>query len=536
MKKLVIHIVCVLMSMTGFAQTASIPDPNFFNFLKNNYPQTINASDQLIISAAAQITGTISCGSLSITNLEGIQYFSQIIKFSAIHNDIVSIPSLLPMTNLESVHLYDNKLIAVPSFVGMQKLKTVLLYDNQLTQMPLFGNNPIIEEIIISRNNISTISSLSDVPSLLKLDIGENKLTMLPDVSSNINLKELICWSNKLTTLPSLHNLASLTRLNAGKNKLNQTPDLSGNPLLSILALDNNLLTTMPNIIGFSNLTSVKIYNNYLTFEDLLPYASMSNFSSVYTYSPMLTVKGDTVDAYYDESIVVHSNIDTVLTNVTYDWYEGVTSIGSSLLDAVSIIQASGAGISVRYVYVKLTHAAFPNLILKSDSIVVNFNPCPVSANVSYVTLKKECSNVGEINISVQGYVAPNTNYTIKSISFGSSENNASGFFMGLIDTAYALKINFSSTCILNYTPTLKLPIESCKDVFITPNNDGDMDTYLITGSGSAVIYDKNGNVVKMVTLPYVWDGSGKQGIVAPGYYIVVVNGGNDRITISVLY
>lgn len=534
MKKFIIHIVFILLSFVGYGQV-TIPDAVFLNFLKDAYPQTINASDQLIISAAAQVTSNISCTNQGVTNLEGIQYFSNVTKINFSNNDIVSIPSLLPMTKLETVHLYDNKLTSVPSFVGIQNLKTVLLYENDLTQMPLFGNNPIIEEIILHKNNISTITSLSGVPSLLKFDIGENKITQLPDLSSNVNLEELICWSNQLTALPSLSNLEHLTRLNAGKNKLTQTPDLSANTQLSILALDNNLLTTIPDITAFSNLTNVKLYNNYFTFEDLLPYSSLPNFLSIYVYSPQLSVGGDTTDAYYNESVTVHSNIDNSVPNVTYDWYEGATNIGGPT-DAVAISETSGSGITKRYLYAELTHLSIPGLTIITDTFLVRFNPCPVAADISYAASKTDCGNSGSVEVMVAAYAPPSTTYILTSTSLGTNEYYNSNKITGLSDTAYSLQVNFTASCFVNYTAPIKMPAVDCNEVFMTPNNDGDMDSYLFTGKGSLVIYDKYGKEVKRANLPYDWDGSGQNGLVQPGYYIVVVNGGKERIYISVLY
>lgn len=537
MKKLFFHIVFILLSIIGYGQTVSIPDPAFLSFLKLNYPLTINASDKLIISSAAQVTGNISCGSLSIVNLEGIQYFSQVTKVSAINNNIVSLPSLLPMTALQTLHIYGNQISITPDFRGMVNLKTVLLYDNDLTQMPLFGNNPIIEEIIISKNSISSITSLSDVPSLLKLDIGENQLTVLPDLSFNVNLQELVCWSNQLTTLPSLTNLVNLTRLNAGRNKLTVFPDLSANTQLSILALDNNLLTVIPkNIIGSASFTSVKLYNNYFTIQDLGPYAGILTASNIYTYVPMLPQAGDTIDAYYNESVIIHSYVDNIVLNETYTWYEGITSIGSSFKDAVTITQPSGVGITNRYIYAKITHPSLTSLVLVTDTFLVRFNPCPTSGNVTYTSDKKDCGNSGKIEVMVQGYVAPQTSYILTSTSFGTMEYSSLNKFIGLSDTAYALHVDFTSTCMLDYNTHLKMPQVDCNEAFMTPNNDGDMDTYFFPGKGTVIIYDKYGKEVKRASLPFEWDGSGNSGLVQPGYYIGVMNGGKDRMNISVLY
>jgi|GEM_PF-1485816 internalin A len=537
MKKILLHIVVIFISLSGYAQTVPIPDAAFLDFLQSNYAQTINGSDELIISEAAQITGTLSCNGLGITNLDGVQYFSQVSRLLAYSNDIVSIPSLVGMTNLQTLHLYDNALTSRPDFSGLLKLKTVLIYQNNLTQFPVFGNNPAMEEIIASQNAITSIQSLSNLTNLLKLDVGQNQLTALPDFSSNINLQELICWSNQIAVLPSMKALTDLTRLNAGKNNLTQTPDLSANTQMSILAFDNNFLTEGPNLSLMNGLTSVKLYNNYLSFEDLLPYTTIPGFASNFDVTPMKPLPCiDTVRAYYDELANVSTGIDETVSNVTYTWMEGTSTIATVTNDTVQIKEASGSSVTQRFLYATLTHPSIPDLTLITDSIVVKFYSCPGNAAVKYTTTRTDCSNSGTIKVDIQGYVAPHTTYQLHSESLGENTFYHSNYMSGLIDTAYTLHINFSPTCSLDYINTIKMPFVDCKEVFITPNGDGDMDTYFITGTGNAVIYDKNGKEVKRVNLPYEWNGYGSNGLVSVGYYIIVINGGKDRLYISVLY
>lgn len=533
MKTFFLHIVFLLVSIGGYCQTVSIPDPAFLQFLKDNYSQTIDNNNQLIISQAALVTTTISCPGLGIKNLEGIQYFTHTKRIIAMENDITSIPSLLPITTLQTLHIYDNKLTSMPDFKGLVNLKTVLLYENQLTQMPRFGNNPIMEEIIVSKNKLSSIGDLSVVPSLLKLDVGENLLTQLPDLSFNTNLEELICWNNQLTVLPSLTNLIHLTRLNASENKLTQTPDLSANTEMSILALNNNFLTEGPNLSAMDALTSVKLYNNYLSFEDLLPYTSLPGFPSDFDITPMKKFKQNPIDAYLQETVYVRTGIDQSVSNVSYNFFENGSSLPIVKNDSLAVSQAFSG---VRYIYAALTHPSFPDLTLETDSVIVRFNACPVSDEVTYVATKTDCSNSGTVKIFVTGYAPPTTTYQLRSLSLGGIERYTTNYITGLIDTAYALQVDFSPGCILDYSESIKMPYVDCKEVFMTPNNDGDADTYFITGTGSAMIYDKNGKEVKRVTLPYEWNGYGSNGLVQTGYYIVVINGGKDKIYISVLY
>ncbi|HSY62550.1 MAG TPA: hypothetical protein VK796_11770, partial [Cytophaga sp.] len=204
--------------------------------------------------------------------------------------------------------------------------------------------------------------------------------------------------------------------------------------------------------------------------------------------------------------------------------------------DAVAISQTSGSGITNRYLYAQLTHPSVPDLTIVTDTFLVRFNPCPASANISYTADKKDCGNSGSVQIEVQGYAPSQTSYILTSTSFGTVEYYNSKNINGLIDTAYSLQINFSASCSVNYNGSIKMPPVDCNEAFMTPNNDGDMDTYLFAGKGNVVIYDKYGKEVKRATLPYEWDGAGNHGLVQPGYYIAVINGGKDRIYISVLY
>lgn len=533
MKTFFLHIAFVLISIVGHCQTVSIPDPAFLQYIKDDFSETLNNNDELIISQAALVTSPISCSGLGIKNLEGIQYFTKTKRIIASNNEIVSMPSLLPITTLQTLHIFDNKLTTIPDFKGLVNLKTVLLYGNQLTEMPLFGNNPLMEEIIISKNKLTSIGDLSVVPSLLKLDVGENQLTQLPDLSFNTNLDELICWNNKLTVLPSLTNLVHLRRLNASENKLTETPDLSANTDMRILALNNNFLTEGPNLSAMNGLTSVKLYNNYFSFSDLMPYTTISGFSSKFEIKPMKKIKVDSIDAYLEETVYAGTGIDRSISGVTYNFFENGASIDVVGIDSVSVNQSFSG---IRYVYAKLTHPSFPGLMLETDSIVIHFHACPVSSAVTYVATKTDCSNSGTVKVSVQGYVPQTTTYQLTALSQGWIQKYSTNYITGLVDTGYALQIHFSPACILDYSKNIEMPYVDCKEVFMTPNNDGDMDTYFITGTGSGIIYDKNGKEVKRVTLPYEWNGYGPNGLVAAGYYIVVINGGKDKVYISVLY
>lgn len=147
-------------------------------------------------------------------------------------------------------------------------------------------------------------------------------------------------------------------------------------------------------------------------------------------------------------------------------------AIVATPVDAVTITQTSGSGITKRYPYAKLTHPSLPALTLITDTILVRFNPCPASADVA---TKKDCGNSGALQIEVQGYAPPQTTYMLTSSSLGTTEYYNLNRISALADTAYSLQISFAPVCVANYTTSIKIPAVDCNEAFMTPNNDGDM-------------------------------------------------------------
>jgi hypothetical protein len=152
---------------------------------------------------------------------------------------------------------------------------------------------------------------------------------------------------------------------------------------------------------------------------------------------------------------------------------------------------------------------------------------------------------VGEINCLKSGTLdviwntAPSVSltYTLKSPVTGKIYSSSAGSFNGLTESNYNLAVQSGISCQKQYPATINIPIEECTETFITPDKDGDKDSFYFTASGKAIIYDKNGNIVKTLIIPSEWDGSSKLGkLVSQGYYVADINDGQEFIKISVIY
>ena len=127
-----------------------IEDANFLAYLQDDYPQII-VNDSLDINALGGIS-SLFMDDLEITNIDGIQYFDDLIYLNCSGNQLTNLPELpngliyLDCTNnqltilpelpneLEEIQCYSNQLTSLPELPD--GLETLQCYDNQLTSLP----------------------------------------------------------------------------------------------------------------------------------------------------------------------------------------------------------------------------------------------------------------------------------------------------------------------------------------------------------------------------------------------------------------
>ena len=164
MKKLLLILLCL--PMIGFGQNVNIPDANFKAYLVGNSLINTNGDSEIQVSEATAFNGSISCSSLGISDLTGIEAF--------------------PIIN----ELYCDS--------------------NQLTSFDV-SNNTILESFGCAHNQLS-ILDISNNIALEALNCHNNQFTNL-DISSNIILGFLDCGHNQLTNLDVSNNTRMLGKL-----------------------------------------------------------------------------------------------------------------------------------------------------------------------------------------------------------------------------------------------------------------------------------------------------------------------------------
>ena len=213
MKSLLLSLISLL-ALNSYAQNVIIPDANFKAYLVGNASINTNTDSEIQVSEATAFTGFFDCTSLGISDLTGIEAFTNIILLLCAGNQLTSI-DVSNNTALTQMFCDYNLLVSLD--VSNNAALTILSCgDNQLTSLDVSNNAALTS--LGCRNNQLTSLDISNNDSLTVLEFTNNQLTSV-DVSNNTNLTDLYCSDNQLTSLDMSNNIA-LTVLECNSNAL----------------------------------------------------------------------------------------------------------------------------------------------------------------------------------------------------------------------------------------------------------------------------------------------------------------------------
>ena len=211
LKSLLLSSLMLLSAVTAWADVdineTNFPDEKFRSYLLS---QDYGWDEKLTDSEIAGLR-MMSVWSKGIQSLQGIEYFTALLKLDC--------------------------------------------YDNQLTSLDVSKNTALIE-LDCYKNQLTSLD-VSGCTALTGLNCSSNQLTSL-DVSKNTALKTLYCFDNQLTSLDVSKNTA-LEYLFCYWNQLTSL-DVSKNTALEYLYCSDNQLTTLD--VSNTALTSLYCYSN----------------------------------------------------------------------------------------------------------------------------------------------------------------------------------------------------------------------------------------------------------------------------------
>lgn len=205
----------------------------------------VNGDGEISYDEAKAVYHLIIGNGLEITNLSGLEYFTNLEYL------------VITKVNIADIDLSKNTSIVNLDF----------MYNNGPTSLTL-SNNPNLKRVHCGNNSNLKTLDISGATALESLDCDHNQLTVL-DASHNTKLTKLVCNYNQLTEL-NITNNPLLTHLDCGANKLTSL-DVSNNTVLShlqfgqnqVISIDVSHITDLDELYcGGNQLTSIDVSQN----------------------------------------------------------------------------------------------------------------------------------------------------------------------------------------------------------------------------------------------------------------------------------
>lgn len=213
----------------------NFPDENFRDYVAGEWDKN---QDKYFSPSEIANAKWISCDNKEISNLKGIEFFTNIWLLECYYNNLTTI-DLSNNKKLSYINCHHNQLKEL-DVSGLPLLKTFYCGHNALPSIDV-SKNEKLEDFDCQDNHLDTLD-VSQHKELVKLSCGDNNLTEL-DVSENKKLKELWFYRDNLSNL-DLGNQIELEVLSCVGNPLSVL-DVSANTKLKKLFVSNTNLTSL---------------------------------------------------------------------------------------------------------------------------------------------------------------------------------------------------------------------------------------------------------------------------------------------------
>lgn len=537
-KKHIAYCLLILMvPLTGLAQTYYIKDDGFRQCLTALEPTLVNSQNELVINAAANFTGDIICINYKMSNVDGIQYFTNTKRLSLTQNNLSSLSEISGLTKLEEITINANKITQLPDLIHFNNLKSIDASNNSLSNAPNLPVPGALMYLNLSQNNLSSFPDLSNQQNLTYLNLAGNiNLKVIPKLPALLKLEELHLYYCGLNEAPVISNLSNLKILNIGFNNLKTLPDFSANQQLKSIFVNDNVLESFATVNSLPNLEKVGLFNNYLSYEDFTPLLNTARFSDIYKIAPQKTFPNPLSSNYLESDIInLKTGIANQVAGVNYSWYYNNNRIWIGNADTLTFPNASISQ-SGDYYYT-LSHPDFPDLLITSEVKHVTVSECLIPSHISTEVTGATCVKPGSIRVYPGVQPRNNLSYILESNSTKIQLSSKDGNFNNLNNPEYRLYAKAGDRCMKLIDDKIILPIEACKEAFFSPNNDGISDTYFFTQQGKAKVFNKWGQVIQELSIPLEWNGRLKDNsIIQTGYYTIEINNGEEKFHLSVVY
>jgi uncharacterized repeat protein (TIGR01451 family) len=253
----------LLVSLLGKAQTVTIPDTAFANWIQLHFPWCINGNQLDTFKLDSGDITIVSIENTNIINLSGLERFKDINLLNLYKNLKLTTLSILPDSLRDLILISNDLLTNIPALPN----SLISLYSDSNVSLTNLPNLPI-SLIYLTCINMQNLSLLPVLPNYLISFTCSNNALLLSIPTLPNSLEHFFCNSNNLIiSLPNFANSLKLVELinNPILDSLPKLPDslklffISENPvllklptlphrLIRLQCTNNNSLTNLPNL------------------------------------------------------------------------------------------------------------------------------------------------------------------------------------------------------------------------------------------------------------------------------------------------
>ncbi len=258
----------------------TLPDKN----LEKAVRDIINKPTEEISLADAKKITTLPAEGKNISNLAGLEKFTNLVTLDLSTNKIRSINALKGLTNLTSLNLCNNEIYNISALKTLTNLNSLYLSGNHIEDYS--STNSFYEKLqgkdfqLNSSDNYENAIILFQDKNLEK-SVRENINKPTGDIlrSDVDKLKMFSACGKRISNLSGMENFTELTSLNLDFNRIGNIDALKGLTNLTSLSLYNNQINSIEGLKGLANLTSLELSMNNISSIDSLK--ELTNLNSL---------------------------------------------------------------------------------------------------------------------------------------------------------------------------------------------------------------------------------------------------------------
>ncbi len=205
--------------------------------LDGNYLVIDATGDGEVQYGEALLVGSLYLSNQGITDMEGIQYFTNMTSLSMPLNSVTTL-NVSALVNLQLLECYSNELVSL-ELGNVTSIESITCYNNNLTDLDI-SNQINLTWLWCFTNNLTDLD-ISQNTALVHLQCDQNQISEL-DLST-VNLEVLSCSQNQLSGI-DLSLQTNLVSINCASNLFTEL-DLSTNTQLTWISCAGNFISTI---------------------------------------------------------------------------------------------------------------------------------------------------------------------------------------------------------------------------------------------------------------------------------------------------